>query len=46
LHWNAEGLPVGVQAIGWLDDEAKLLRLSAQLKAARPWAERRPGVSA
>jgi amidase len=46
LHWNADGLPVGVQAIGRLEDEATLLRLSAQLEAARPWAGRRPGVSA
>lgn len=46
LRWNAEGLPVGVQAIGRLHDEATLLRLGAQLEAARPWAARRPGVSA
>lgn len=46
LHWNAEGLPIGVQAIGGLFDEATLFRLAAQLEGARPWAERRPGVSA
>jgi amidase len=38
LHWNAENLPIG--------DEATLFRLAAQLEAARPWAGRRPPVSA
>ena len=44
LSWH-EGLPVGIQAIGRMHDEATLYRLSAQLEAARPWAERRPPVS-
>jgi amidase len=46
LYWNAEGLPVGVQAIGRPAEEATLFRLAAQLERARPWAERRPGVNA
>jgi len=46
LHWNAAGLPVGVQAIGGVHGEATLLRLAAQLESARPWAGRRPPVSA
>jgi amidase len=37
LHWNAAGLPIGVQLIGRIHDEATLFRLSAQLEQARPW---------
>ena len=42
---DRDGLPVGVQLVGRPDDEATLLSLSAQLEAARPWADRRPPVS-
>jgi amidase len=42
LHWNGEGLPVGIQLMGRYADEATLLRLSAQLEEARPWAHRWP----
>ncbi len=45
LHWSDAGLPVGIQAIGPPAGDAVLLRLAAELEAARPWADKRPGVS-
>jgi amidase len=44
LFWNGAGLPIGVQLAGRFGDEATLLRVSAQLESARPWARRRPGL--
>jgi amidase len=44
LHWNAEGLPIGVHFLGRFGDEATLFRLASQLEAARPWIGRRPPV--
>ena len=46
LHWNSEGLPIGVQFVGRFGDEETLLSLSAQLEASTPWANRRPPVGA
>ena len=45
LYWSEHGLPIGSQLIGRPADEATLLRVSAQLEAARPWRDRRPPVS-
>ena len=46
LYWNAERLPIGTHFVGRFGDEATLFRLAAQLEQARPWADRRPPVSA
>jgi amidase len=46
VPWGADdlGLPVGIQLVGRPADEATLIRLSAQLEKARPWAHLRPPV--
>ncbi|MBA4177701.1 MAG: amidase [Leptothrix sp. (in: Bacteria)] len=42
LHWNAEGLPIGVQCVAGLGGDALLFRLAGQLERTRPWFARRP----
>jgi amidase len=46
LHWNADGLPIGVQLVAAFGREDVLLGVSAQLERARPWAARTPAVFA
>lgn len=44
LHWNGEGLPIGVHIVSRVGDEATLLRLAGQLEQARPWFGRMPEI--
>ena len=39
---DGDGLPVGVQIVGRPAAEATLVRVGAQVEAARPWRDRRP----
>jgi amidase len=45
LGWTDSGLPVGVQLVARFADDAMLIRLSAQLEQAMPWADRTPPVA-
>ncbi|GAA1808541.1 amidase [Actinomadura chokoriensis] len=44
LHWNDEGLPIGIMLAGRLGGEGTLISLSAQLEEARPWTGRKPEI--
>jgi len=44
LHATDDGLPIGVQLTAGPWQEALLIRLSAQLEQAVPWADRQPPV--
>ncbi|MDH5674866.1 MAG: amidase [Myxococcales bacterium] len=46
LHQSRDGLPLGMQLVAPMGREDLLVRLSAQLETALPWAARRPAVVA
>jgi aspartyl-tRNA(Asn)/glutamyl-tRNA(Gln) amidotransferase subunit A len=43
---HSDGLPVGIQLIGRLGDDARLIAVAAAFERARPWAGRRPNLVA
>ncbi|MFN8205606.1 MAG: amidase [Solirubrobacteraceae bacterium] len=43
--FTAQDVPLAVQLVARSGDEATLLALSAQIEAARPWADRRPALA-
>jgi amidase len=42
LHWNDDGLPIGVQLVAAYGREDVLIQVAAQLESAQPWADRHP----
>lgn len=42
LHWNADGLPIGVQLVAAYGREDVLIQVASQLEVAHPWAGRHP----
>jgi amidase len=42
--WNADGLPIGVMLSGRHGSEGTLISVAAQIEAARPWANHKPGL--
>lgn len=44
LHWNADGLPIGVQLVAAYGREDLLIQVASQLEAAAPWADLHPPI--
>jgi amidase len=42
---GSDGLPLSVQLVGRIGEEANLYSLAAQIEAARPWAAQRPALA-
>ncbi len=43
--FTSAGLPVGVQIVGRPTEEATIIALAAQIEAAKPWSQHRPGMA-
>lgn len=46
LAWSPSGLPIGAMFSGRRGDDALMFELALELEAARPWANRKPPLSA
>ena len=46
LHFNADGLPIGMMLTGRFGEDARLLRLCARIEEARPFWVKRPPIHA
>lgn len=44
MHWNEQGLPIGVQLVAAYAREDVLIRVASQLESAAPWAQRHPNI--
>jgi len=44
LHWNRDGVPIGVMFGARYGDEATLIQLAGQLEQAKPWIDRKPPI--
>ena len=42
LHWNDNGLPIGMMFSAAYGNDALLIQLAGQLEQAAPWRDRRP----
>jgi amidase len=42
LHWNDDGLPIGIQLVAAYGGEDVLIRVASQLEQAAPWSQRHP----
>lgn len=42
LHWNDDGLPIGIQLVAAYGREDLLIAVASQLESAHPWANRKP----
>ena len=43
--FDCDGLPIGLQIVGAIGDDATVLKAAAAFEAARSWADKRPPVS-
>jgi amidase len=44
LYWDKNGMPIGIQFAGKLNQDAILFQLARQLEEAQPWEDRKPEI--